>query len=93
MRKLRKCVAAFSAATLTAALLVFGSASPASAYAGACGIVGTPFALYLDYEPRMFHYQLSANRNKNNVDIRMYNASGQLMWSWFSPDDRVGGRW
>src|SRR5690606_18498284 len=48
---------------------------------------------YLDYEPRMFHYQLSANRNKNNVDIRMYNASGQLMWPWFSPDDRVGGRW
>lgn len=86
----RRFVAGLLTATLTAALLVFGSAGAAQALPS-CGVSG--FELSVVPEPRMFHYSLRANRDKNNVNIRIYSATNQLVWYWNSPDDRRGGRW
>ena len=91
---MRRFAAGLLTATLTAALLVFGSGSPAQAQTTAgCGILPHNFQLQVIHEPRMFHYYLQADRNKNNVNIRIYSATDQLLWSWNSPDDRRGGQW
>lgn len=90
----RRFLAGFLTATLAAALLVFGGAAPAQAQPnGGCGVLPHGFQLWVEHEPRMFHYALVANRNKNNVNIRIFNSSHQLLWTWNSPDNRRPATW
>jgi hypothetical protein len=90
----RRLLAGLLTATLTASLLVFGSAAPAVAQSGGGCAIGPPISvLEVYHEPRMFHYRVLHNGNKNNVNFKLFDAAGQLRWSWNSPDDRVGLTW
>lgn len=98
MEKLRRLVAGALAAGLTSALLVFGPTHVRPALGeelpppgGGCST--GPFHLEVVHEPRMFHYFLYSGGDKNNVNIRIYDAGNNLLWSWNSPDDRKKQTW